>query len=53
MIRAGDSKGLRRLADYMDSCLVVSHHVSGLESLNDYNQNNEIPRKLPKHIVDK
>ena len=53
MIRAGDGKGLRRLADYLDSCLMVSHHVSGLESLSDCNQNNEILRKLPKHIVDK
>ncbi|KAF0294252.1 hypothetical protein FJT64_016941 [Amphibalanus amphitrite] len=52
-VRAGDGSGLRRLADYLDSCLAVSHHVSGLESLNDCNQNNEILRKLPKHIVDK
>ena len=52
-IRPGDSKGLRHLADYLDSCLVASAQVAGLTSPNEAHENRMILQKLPRYVVDR
>ena len=53
MIRPGDSKGLRHLADYLDSCLTATAQVAGLASLNEAHENRVILQKLPRYVIDR
>ena len=53
MIRPGDGKALRHLADFLEGCQAASEEVSGLKALGDANENSLLLKKLPKYIVDR
>ena len=53
VIKPGDGKALRQLADFLEGCEVASGEAAGLKVLGDVHENNILLRKLPKYIVDR
>ena len=51
--RVSDSKGLRRLADFLRQCQTAMLHIQDLQILNDCRENRKLLQKLPEWVVHK
>ena len=52
-IRTGDGKALRDLADFLEGCQAAAQMNSGLQSLGDPHEVNQLLKRLPKYLVDR
>ena len=52
-IRSGDSKGLQKLADFLEHGLMASTAITGMKALDDPHTIQLVLRKLPVYIADR
>ncbi|XP_043200214.1 uncharacterized protein LOC122369489 [Amphibalanus amphitrite] len=53
IVRSGDSKGLQRLADLLEHCLMASAALPGMRALDDPHTIHLVLKKLPAYVTDR
>ncbi|KAF0289319.1 hypothetical protein FJT64_012424 [Amphibalanus amphitrite] len=52
-VKSGDSKGLQRLADFLEHCHMASSAIPGMRALDDPHTIQMVLKKLPVYIADR